>query len=55
MSSALVVSVIALWIAVVVLAIVVVALTRQIGVLYERVAPAGALMIAATPKVANFS
>jgi methylamine dehydrogenase accessory protein MauD len=40
---ALVVSNVILWIAVVVLAGVVVALTRQIGVLYERVAPAGAL------------
>ena len=45
MIAALVVSVILLWIVVVVLAAVVFALTRQIGVLYERVAPAGALMI----------
>ncbi len=43
MTEALVVSNLILWIAVVVLAAVVVALTRQIGVLYERVAPAGAL------------
>jgi len=41
----LVVSVVLLWIVVVVLAGMVLALTRQIGVLYERVAPAGALMI----------
>ncbi len=34
---------IVLWIAVIALALVVFALTRQIGVLYERVAPAGAL------------
>lgn len=45
MTAALVVSVVLLWIAVAVLAGVVFALTRQIGVLYERVAPAGALMI----------
>ena len=45
MIAALTVSVVLLWILVVVLAGVVFALTRQIGVLYERVAPAGALMI----------
>jgi methylamine dehydrogenase accessory protein MauD len=45
MTTALVISVVLLWIVVVVLAGVVYALTRQIGVLYERVAPAGALMI----------
>lgn len=59
MSEALVISNILLWIAVVVLGLVVFALTRQIGVLYERVAPAGALMVnrqlevgAQAPKVA---
>jgi methylamine dehydrogenase accessory protein MauD len=41
--SLLVVSNILLWVAVIALAITVYALTRQIGVLYERVAPAGAL------------
>lgn len=45
MTAALVASVVLLWIVVVVLAGMVFALTRQIGVLYERVAPAGALMI----------
>lgn len=45
MSEALIISNILLWIAVVVLGLVVFALTRQIGVLYERVAPAGALMV----------
>lgn len=45
MTSALVAAVVLLWIVVVALAAVVFALTRQIGVLYERVAPAGALMI----------
>ena len=38
-------AVIVLWILVVVLVVVVFALARQIGVLYERVAPAGALML----------
>lgn len=45
MVEALVISNVVLWIVVLVLAVVVVALTRQIGVLYERVAPAGALMM----------
>lgn len=41
----LIISNIVLWVVVVALAIVIFALTRQIGVLYERVAPAGALAI----------
>lgn len=41
----LTIAVVLLWILVVALAITVYALTRQIGVLYERVAPAGALML----------
>ena len=41
----LVVSNIGLWIALVVLAVINLALLRQVGVLYERVAPAGALMV----------
>ena len=44
MTEALVVSNLLLWILVVALAIVVVALVRQIGILHERVAPAGALL-----------
>ena len=40
-----VVGVRALWVLVIVLVVVVFALARQVGVLYERVAPAGALMI----------
>jgi methylamine dehydrogenase accessory protein MauD len=44
MSDALLVSHAVLWIVVVVLALVVLALVRQIGVLHERVAPAGALV-----------
>jgi methylamine dehydrogenase accessory protein MauD len=50
-TTALVVSNLVLWVAVVVLAGVVAALVRQIGVLYERVAPAGALMVARGPAV----
>jgi methylamine dehydrogenase accessory protein MauD len=53
MTEALVVSNAILWVAVVVLAGVVAALARQLGVLYERVAPAGALMIARGPAVGD--
>ena len=45
MLEALIVSNLLLWIVVVVLGVMVFALVRQIGVLYERVAPAGALMM----------
>lgn len=45
MSEALLISNILLWLVVIALAVVVFALARQIGVLYERVAPAGALMV----------
>jgi len=48
---ALIVSNAILWVVVIALAIVVLALMRQIGVLHERVFPAGALMTAAGPKV----
>ncbi len=51
MTAALVVSTIALWAVVLVLAGVVLALARQIGVLYERVAPAGALTTGRGPAV----
>lgn len=50
MSDALLVSNAMLWVAVIVLAGIVVALVRQIGVLHERLAPAGALMLARGPK-----
>jgi methylamine dehydrogenase accessory protein MauD len=43
--TALIASNVLLWIALVVLALVVLALTRQVGVLLERVAPAGALVL----------
>ena len=43
--SALAVSNLVLWVLVLVLAAVVLALVRQIGLLHERIAPAGALML----------
>jgi methylamine dehydrogenase accessory protein MauD len=49
--SALVVSNIVLWVAVIALALVVWALTRQIGVLHERITPVGALMLRKGPQV----
>ena len=55
MSDALVVSNVLLWIAVLGLAVVVFALVRQIGVLHERVAPAGALMMGGGPKVGELA
>jgi methylamine dehydrogenase accessory protein MauD len=55
MTQALLVSNVVLWVAVVLLAGVVAALVRQIGVLYERVAPAGALMVSKGPAVGEAS
>ena len=49
----LVASVVVLWVLVVVLAVMVFALTRQVGVLYERIAPAGALMLNQALKVGD--
>jgi methylamine dehydrogenase accessory protein MauD len=46
MTEALLISNVVLWLVVVALCIVVAALARQIGVLHERIAPAGALMLA---------
>ncbi len=51
MLEALLISNVVLWIAVLILAAVVAALVRQIGVLHERVAPAGALMGGEGPRV----
>jgi methylamine dehydrogenase accessory protein MauD len=48
---ALYVSTVLLWLAVGVLALLVLALARQVGVLHERVAPLGALMLDQGPKV----
>jgi len=50
-STLVMVSLIILWIVVILLAVTVVALARQVGVLHERVAPAGALMPTSGPKV----
>lgn len=51
MLEALLISNIVLWLLVVVLAAVVLALVRQIGVLHERVAPAGALTARQGPRI----
>ena len=51
MNTALLVSNITLWLLLAGLALTVVALARQIGVLHERIAPAGALMVSGGPKV----
>jgi len=51
----LVLSVIILWIVVVALGVCVLALSRQIGILYERVAPMGALMMDHGPKVGELA
>ena len=55
MSEALIVSNIILWIAVLLLAILLFALTRQVGILHERVAPAGALQPTTGPKIGEFT
>lgn len=55
MMSSLIISNIVLWVAVIGMAIIIVALVRQIGVLHERVAPAGALMVKQGPKVGESS
>jgi len=52
-NDALLVSNALLWIAVLVLAAVVVALVRQVGVLHERLRPAGALAIQSGPRVGD--
>lgn len=51
MTEALVVSNLVLWIVILALLVAVFALARQIGVLYERVAPMGALVMDNGPKV----
>lgn len=51
MTEALVVSNLVLWVVVLALLVAVFALARQIGILYERVAPMGALMMDNGPKV----
>lgn len=49
--SALAISNIVLWLIVICLIVVLLALTRQLGVLHERIAPAGALMINRGPAI----
>jgi len=49
--TALAISNIVLWVVVLCLALVLLALTRQLGVLHERIAPAGALMINRGPAI----
>jgi len=51
----LVVSNLLLWLLVVVLAVVVLALVRQVGVLHERITPVGALMLAKGLKVGELA
>ena len=55
MTEAMVVSNIVLWAIVIVLALVVLALARQVGILHERVAPAGALQPTSGPKVGELT
>lgn len=55
MTQALLVAVLVLWLVVIALVVAVFALARQIGVLYERVAPMGALMMDEGPKVGDLS
>jgi methylamine dehydrogenase accessory protein MauD len=49
--TALAISNIVLWVVVICLALVLLALTRQLGVLHERIGPAGALMINRGPAI----
>lgn len=51
MIDALIVSNAILWVVVILLGLVTMALVRQIGILYERIAPVGALVIDKGPKV----
>ena len=51
----LVLSIVVLWVIVVALGVCVLALSRQIGILYERVAPMGALMMDHGPKVGELA
>lgn len=55
MTEMLLVSNVVLWVLVVVLALVVLALARQVGILHERVAPAGALQPTEGPKVGELT
>lgn len=53
MNESLIISNILLWIVILALLLTVLALSRQIGILYERIAPMGALMLDQGPKVGD--
>jgi len=55
MTESLVVSNIILWVVVLALLLAVLALARQVGILYERIAPMGALMLDHGPKVGDMA
>ena len=55
MENVLLVSNLILWVMVIGLALTVFALARQVGVLFERIAPAGALMISQGPEVGELA
>jgi len=55
MTEALLVSNIILWVVVIALSLLVLALARQVGILHERVAPAGALQPTSGPKVGELT
>ncbi len=55
MDGTLLISYVILWALVIILSLLVFALARQVGVLHERVAPAGALMPASGPKVGEMT
>lgn len=55
MTEALLVSNIVLWVVVIALSLLVLALARQVGILHERVAPAGALQPTSGPKVGELT
>jgi methylamine dehydrogenase accessory protein MauD len=55
MQDALFISSAMLWLVVLALVVVVLALARQIGILYERIAPMGALMMDQGPKVGELA
>lgn len=55
MTEALIASNIVLWVLVIALSLLVLALARQVGILHERVAPAGALQPTSGPKVGELT
>ena len=55
MNEALIISNIILWVVVIALTILLFAVTRQVGILHERVAPAGALQPTSGPKIGEIT